>query len=370
VTSLYQRLFTYRERHDRSPLEDFLSEALADLLNRLPDAIARDAVAQLLRRRPDAVADLERLWPQGVAGRWVTQRVIDDGRRIDLLFEVAGTPLLLVENKIGAGFQQHRVEDPDGRKSQHQLATYGRWLQHATTPDWGGALVLLTHWTPAPIDFVASKAVYGCRFRSVLRWADVSRWLSSVVRHNAMKDAAWAQLAAELVAFLKDQSMDSEIATSHDLAALQVYVASADRVRNSIEAVWEGARATWRPICQQTEYPLSISTAYGCIWKYRYLARKDLRLSYIAAGIRYPEASDDPAYADPNGEPHLFVEISSDDESPSINDLKLPTPWAGSDNLWLAKVPLRDLPTPADHFLFEAEKWVAARIVEAAKVLA
>ena len=45
MPSLYRRLFTYRERDNRSPLEGFLTEALADLLNRLPQVEARNAIA-------------------------------------------------------------------------------------------------------------------------------------------------------------------------------------------------------------------------------------------------------------------------------------------------------------------------------------
>jgi len=33
--SLYGKLFKYREREQRSPLEDYLTECLADLFNRL-----------------------------------------------------------------------------------------------------------------------------------------------------------------------------------------------------------------------------------------------------------------------------------------------------------------------------------------------
>lgn len=368
MTSLYQRLFMYREREDRSPLEDFLSEALADLLNRLPESTSRDAAALFLRADADAIESLKRLWPPGETGRWSTQRIIDGGRRVDLLLEISGTPVIIVENKIGAGFQDHGVNNAS-REGQHQLATYGKWLQHATSPDWGGAVILLTHWTPAPSDFVASEDVYGCRFRSVLRWADLSRWLSGVAQHAETQDAAWTKLAGELVTFLKDQSMDSELATTHDLAALQIYVTSADRVRNTIEAIWESAKVVWRPICQQTDYPLSISTNYGCVWKYRYLSRKDLRWSYIAMGIRYPRTCADPAYADPNGEPHLFVEIGSDEERSPVNELNLPAIWAVSADQRMAKVPLHHLPIAADLFLAAAEKWAGERVSEAAREL-
>src|SRR5204862_7986018 len=39
MQSLYGRLFRYRERPHRTPLEDYLSECLADLFNRLPHEV-------------------------------------------------------------------------------------------------------------------------------------------------------------------------------------------------------------------------------------------------------------------------------------------------------------------------------------------
>ena len=106
----------------------------------------------------------------------------------------------------------------------------------------------------------------------------------------------------ELLAFLREQNMDSELATGSDLAALQIYVASADRVRHSVEHIWESAKDIWKPLCTQSPYPIEVSTQYGCVWKFRYLSRTDLRRSFIATGIRYPALSQHPAYSDPEGE--------------------------------------------------------------------
>ena len=278
MLDLYSRLFTYREREGRSPLEDFLSEAVADLLNRLPEARAREVVKLLLGERFATLAALDRVWPKDKRWLWSTQRVIAGGGRIDLLMEVDGQPILVVESKVGAGFQEHRSgEQAEHQINQHQLVTYGKWIATQSGDEWGGALTLLTHWTPAPFDFLNDEAVYGCRHRHVLRWTDLARWLKGTARDTSAAQEGWAMLADELSKFLKVRDMDDETATSHDWAALQIYVSSADRVRNSIERVWNVCRSDWRSLFQQTDYPLELSTEYGCAWKFRYLAAQRLR---------------------------------------------------------------------------------------------
>lgn len=372
MPNLYSRLFTYRERPDRSPLEDFLTEGLADLLNRFPEAVARNAALFLLSNNFQAIENLKARWPVGAKVAWTTQKIVDGGRVLDLLLEIDGTPVMVIENKIGAGFQIHQSDSQQDAApgGQHQLATYGRWLEREADADWGGALVLLTHWTPAPADFKRSAEIYRARYRSVIRWAKLSRWLERCAANAEHEETDWGRLSNELVLFLKEQKMDSELATGHDLAALRIYLASADRVRNSIESIWEGARSLWRPICQQTSVPLEVSTAYGCVWKYRYLARSDLRNSYLAIGIRYPDIGSYSAEFSPDGGPYFFVELGSDDGAPALNHLVLPSSWIVEEEMRLATLSLGALPSNPEQQVVEGEKWVRDRLSEAANALA
>lgn len=364
MTSLYRRLFTYRERPDRSPVEDFLTEGLADLLDRMPVEVCRDLVARMLGDRAEVEIELALIWKMGSPARWSTQRAIAGGR-LDLLLEIDGRAAVVVESKVSAGFQEHA--DHDTGHSRHQLRTYGEWLGNSADRQWGGALVLLTHWTSAPPDFLQVSGPYGCRHRGVTRWSELSRWLSARIRLPEHANAGWALLAGEFVTFLREMDMDSELATGHDLAALQMYLASADRVRNTVEQAWESARATWRPVCIQTDVPLEVSTTYGCVWKYRYLIRSDLRSCYMAAGLRFPAIGSHPSYAEPNGEPYLFVELGSDHDGSPIDTLQLSDEWGVSADLRLAKLPLRSLPVDPELFLSESSAWVGRRIAEAAK---
>ncbi len=367
MTSLYGRLFMYRERPNRSPLEDFLTEGLADLLGRLPHSVCRDLVLNMLGGRADVETDLAQVWAPGKTPRWSTQKVIAGGR-LDLLLEIDGQAAVVIESKIAAGFQDHKDEDTG--HSRHQLKTYGEWIGKSADPRWGGALILLTHWTPAPPNFLHARGPYGCRHRGVTRWSDLSRCLSALVRLPEHAGTGWAMLAKDFITFLKEMNMDSELATSQDLAALQIYVASADRVRNTVEQIWEGSRDIWKPICIQKDMPLEVSTSYGCVWKYRYLVRSDLRNCYIAAGLRFPNIGGHTAYAELTHEPYLFVEIGSDSNRSPIDDLQLPSDWKVSVDLRLATLPMRSLSIDPELFISEAKSWVSQRIKESARQIA
>jgi hypothetical protein len=101
--SLYGRLFKYRERKARTPLENFLTEALADLINRLPKDELDDFVASLLLD-----ADAAEAWRDLTARGQVkiscrTQFPITSGSILDILFVADdATPLLVIENKVPA----------------------------------------------------------------------------------------------------------------------------------------------------------------------------------------------------------------------------------------------------------------------------
>lgn len=366
MTSLYGRLFTYRERPDRSPVEDFLTEGFADLLGRLPDCVARDLILVMLGRGVDVEMELANVWSPGTSARWSTQKVIAGGR-LDLLLEIDGRAALVVESKVAAGFQRHN--DNDTGRSRHQLETYSEWIGKAADPRWGGALILLTHYTPAPPNFLKACGTYECRHRGVTRWADLSRRLSTLIRLPEHAGTGWALLAGEFVNFLKELNMDSELANSQDLAALQIYIASADRIRNTVEQIWEGAREIWKPVCIQKDVPLEVTTSYGCVWKYRYLVRSDLRNCYMAAGLRFPAIGSHISYTEPTGEPYLFVELGSDNDGSPIDNLQLPEEWSVSADMRLAKLPLRNLSVDPEVFLFEASAWASSRISEAAKLI-
>lgn len=233
MASLYGRLFTYRERPDRTPLEDFLTEALCDLLNRLPREVMREFVAKLFLP-PDAGDAWREIVDNGGILLWKTQERIAAVGRLDLMLCCNEEPLIVVENKVG-----HSV-------TVEQLSGYGQWLgRQVAGQDWRGALVFLTHFTAPPDSFAKGDTnTYGVPWQPVCRWPDVWRWLNA--NASAQPETSWGAFAKELADFLGEQEMTSEMMTQHDLAALAVYVPSAARVHHLLHHIWtEAVKPSW-----------------------------------------------------------------------------------------------------------------------------
>jgi hypothetical protein len=163
MVSLYGRLFMFRERPGRSPLEDFLTEALADLLNRMPPFEMTEFVCRFFL---PPVAATQQAWLELVRScsgeplQWITRPGIHF-RTLTLypdLMLCAGEnrPLLIVENKIGGRIGEHDVgqiiEDNAEIKTNNtlgfqtaepidQLASYGQWLSvQCEQHPWPGAV--------------------------------------------------------------------------------------------------------------------------------------------------------------------------------------------------------------------------------------
>jgi hypothetical protein len=153
--SLYSNLFRYRPREKRDPLEDFLTEALADLFNRL----LHDRTAEMLRYR--TIAFIKDILCSGRGGKafgsmllrakrleFKTQIPIeaqDDvgdvrGRgRADLCLYADGRLVLVVENKrFPVGMKNGSDVPTSERAIATQLKFYANWLR-----DKNAGLILL-----------------------------------------------------------------------------------------------------------------------------------------------------------------------------------------------------------------------------------
>ncbi len=226
MVSLYGRLFTFRERPLRTPLEDFLTEALADLLNRMPPVEMREFVSKCFM---PPLLDAQQAWHElantlsGDRLQWISRPSINvrSGTRYPDLMLYAGEtrPLLIVENKIGSGIGEHDVSQMDEDNTEvlanhtsdiqtietiDQLAIYGSWLSSQCQEPWPGAIAFLTHFTPPPLGFgLGDRSAYGVEWQRVCRWRDIWSWLTRVPRHSIGGGLpAWQVLAAELADFL------------------------------------------------------------------------------------------------------------------------------------------------------------------------
>jgi hypothetical protein len=254
---IYQSLFKYRERASRSPREDFLSEALTDLLNRMPEQEVLRAIDQFFLSSGPLRADWKEYLERNPGSnlRWETQQQIyfeGIAARLDIILRSNDDILFVIENKIDAHFQSHTIS-PEVANEQvqpnyrHQLATYGCWLAaKCTEQQWKGGLVLLTHRAQTPANFASDTAEYGVACRTVLKWTDVSRWLSNyrqrllaLERKDQKDQSAWLVLAAELAQLLEEWDMSTELMTSYDLATAEIFAQSSDRLSAAFDRIYD-----------------------------------------------------------------------------------------------------------------------------------
>lgn len=225
MEGLYSRLFKYRSRPDRSPLEDFLTEAWVDLLIRIPTSRRLDFCTDVLLKNMNN--DQRRAWRDWVHDKfnpehfsWQTQVGIGvASNRVDTTKRSAATkrpdivlfcddkPVMILENKIGAGFTYHeQYSDDNEAKTLNQLHLYGEWLRAKS--DGHGALILLTAWTPAPTDFDDIGGNYGVAARSVVGWSEVHKQLitgRSEYWPEGTSDAS--TLVEEFTVFMEEQGV-------------------------------------------------------------------------------------------------------------------------------------------------------------------
>lgn len=206
--SFFDRLFAFRQREDRAPFEDFLTELLAEWLRQATAAgrIA-EVLTELFRLRPEQLGAPENLREL----TWETQHIIGpghraQGKRPDL---VGRGPdfFLIVENKIAAGFTWH--EDDLG--DSHQLELYADYRQERPEPY--GGIVLLTHATLPPADWT----------HETLYWRDVERYLRHFPDPSPAIPSALDYLTRQLTLFLGENGMSGTRIALEDITAYPAY---------------------------------------------------------------------------------------------------------------------------------------------------
>src|SRR5262249_22145594 len=350
-----------------------------DLLNRLPTSLVAEFVADHFI----PVGDGRAAWLAHARTverfTWSTQRQVGEHGRLDILLEGDAQPLLVVESKVRAGLQHRLAPDHDQgtgaglEEVRHQLHDYGRWLsRQMTDASWGGALALLTHATPVPPDFGRSNPAYRVPWQRACRWHQLWRWLRHSGRQRTQatsKVEAWQELAAELAEFLEENEMASETMTQKDLAVLQVYAGSAERVEETFRRIRQRIKKFLTDV--STNRPERWFDRGGCFY-YVYLNSPPAppRTKWYAAwGFRFP--SDDQWWeATVNRLPSVpfavvFLE-GERDPYPAVENVtgdRLPKGWIGSpsteDAVVIAVRPLHDFPGDSERFADELAEWVA-----------
>jgi hypothetical protein len=382
--SLYGRLFKYRERKTRTPLENFLTEALADLINRLPKDELDDFVASLLLD-----ADAAKAWRDLTARGQVkisckTQFPITSGSILDILFVADdATPLLVIENKIAAAVRtdlpsEHDEGDrPSGRAEEtvDQLQEYGRWLAEQCSSErssWKGALTLLTHWSPAPESFCAGGD-YGVPWQKTCRWYQVWRWLKE--KSGADQSETWSVLAGEIASFLEENDMTTENMTHYDLALAEVYLHSgADvRINSTFRIIGERLKnclATLPCPCTSRQKHVGYAQEGSVMWDWINMKQEPAWDWYLAWGLRFPTHSQWWTNVTPplmSNVTYAFTSFSWDGKKePQVGTLPeklFPKGWIRTpDDDFVAFQPVQEFRADPDQFAAAMGEWVTEKI--------
>jgi hypothetical protein len=224
--SLYMRLLRQQSTPERSNLENFLTEGLCDLLNRLTGQQQRELLAALLGANS--------LPPQGrdSAIRWKTQQTVFiqdyNYKRPDLIGYLDGKPVYLVEVKVAAAFTHGRTQKTQETERKepvdaHQLEMYGQWLAETNTE---AQLVLLTWRSKAPDDFLGAESTqkYGVAARHCITWQNV---------HDKLAKRKDLPLANDFRTFLQEVAVATDAPNRQDFARLELFMDGAStRIRN------------------------------------------------------------------------------------------------------------------------------------------
>jgi len=239
MKSIYGELFLYQPTPTHTPTENFLTQALADLLNRLQ---RNSADAHLCFVREVLIGEehsgneamlaeiLEKI--RGNHPIWNTQKsayVNNEIRFLDLVLECGGVPLMVVENKLAADY------------TEGQLPAYRMWIDEKSGAC--GALVLLTRWTSPPENFLSgTDGVYGGVLKSVCQWNTVYKWLKK--NYSKTKESQKTEvshefrfLANQFSDFLEEELNVNNTLNMSDLALIQLSRKPLNIVRSLINDI-------------------------------------------------------------------------------------------------------------------------------------
>lgn len=379
--SLYGNLFRFRERENHRPFENFLTEALADLLNRMPKDDVVELVSELFLAGDDVSC---KAWLTYIHAKehlkWITQKSVGSGC-LDILLKVDGIATLIVENKIGAKVAERQtngdtdepvtddaerdLEEPETFNS-NQLMVYGTWLRDQRLNEkWDGALVLLTLRTLPPANFGRADVKYGVRCQSVCNWRQLWQWLNRKQtidngRSPGDKDKeAWRGFCRELTAFLEENDMNEKMLTQRDIAAMELSLPTWRIMQELLKRCTDAAKKQLSSNGLKLKTPdIQIHPEHSEYEAWVYLMPPSApEHMYVMWGVHFPEASPWPKTIQPYPcWPHVFVWIGRDGDVPLPEKLlsSIPKPDRSDDwhvtqdneeNVIFATRPLHEFPT-------------------------
>lgn len=388
ATNLYSRLFRCQSRGDRSNLENFLTEILCDYLNRLeadqPLSFVRNVLLfGLHEERVEAWASN----CANVVGEavWRSQHPISwEGttKYPDLMYFYGGKPLVLVEVKIWAQFTQRTTLNQENETLTFgQLQDYGNWL-NSVNPS--GAMILLSHGTQAPRDFLAADSIYGIPNRNIASWQRVYNWLGEVLKcSNAVPC-----ITSDFMAFLREMNMAHDPPKHSDFSVFELFVNGPGlRIGNSFSYTRQALQerfpqgVSWgAEVKALGEYQYRIDYERKVVWSWAVLA--DDEYSYVGWGLIFPDDVDvwdlRRSFGQLPKEPFLFLTLASSGQTVQarFKETRDARPsdwsWAQDDSvagdycpLGLIWTPLSPLLAYDADFTSQFSEWVSKHFAEA-----
>lgn len=354
MSSVYGRLFKYRGRERRSPLEDFLSEAIADLFNRMSMEQLSELIGELFVP-PALLPHWQSLVARSKRIRMETQYPIKSGR-IDLVVTVDEHPTIAIENKVGAPISE-RSQDDD------QLTRYGFWIKSKKREGSPAIVCLLTHLTQPNTDFYRERN--GGASPHVAKWSGVANALRRLSK-NSQLSSEIRTLCAELNIFLAEKGMAGEFAGRDEFAAAVVYLRAGERMDHTFLTIYahlKSLNGVFTSGASAQEMSLEYATKDSLIWGWKYLIHPSLFGLFFAYGIAL-----DPAGTFKNAETPIhdsvFICIGAEDKK-SIASLRasqdiLQKPWMYAElSNWSAVISFK----PLHEFIVEPERF-SQRMIE------
>lgn len=280
---LFIDLFAYRQRENKDPLEDWLTECLAATLRALPKAsliallseICGSSEAQVTAVLASAKLDIRTQFNAPPVGR------------PDMLITLDDVPWILFENKVWHAVSERMNQA--GEKS-HQLRDYADWLRaNGQTCALPLAIGFVTHLTPPPPDFSDCLTYRGLTPYKT-SWGNVARKLIELTT-DLDDDHRARSLARAFMAFLENRGMSNEMPDSTAFAAAEMYVGQAELLENLVDAMWQRA-CTIAYFGKTKDYTLKAVPDQGSVSAWRYTApgpSSPSRDTFVEVGVWFPE---------------------------------------------------------------------------------
>jgi len=275
--NLFSRLYKYQASPERGQLENFCTESVCDLLNRL----SSNQQQSFLQNIGITIHSKKFI-------SWRTQYSIIDqvnsSRFPDLVGIIDGVVRYLVEVKINASFT--KGEDKDGNVLS-QLSIYDNWLSEHSQKDTPSSLILLTHETKPISDFEdLGSTFFKTKDRKIIYWQSIYEHLQhfSSIAH-----------AEDFGNFLIEKGLAMDLPTRQDFAVIELLYSGAgkrfeglmkmthqklkDKYQNNTSFNWN-AEDKWRNEGSKAYWEAAIC------WSYVIFANEPY--SYFYWGIQFP----------------------------------------------------------------------------------